>query len=102
MNELFELLKQLNIPVAYHHFVEATIPPYIAYYRLETNNFYADNKVYQKIDTYRIELYTLQKDVTLESQLEQLLETMELPYEIIAESYIESEKVYQVIYEVNI
>lgn len=102
MNELFELLKQLNIPVAYHHFIEATAPPYIAYYRSETNNFYADNKVYQKVDTYRIELYTMQKDITLEAQLEELLENMELPYEVIAESYIENEKVYQVIYEVNI
>ena len=51
MNELFELLKQLNIQVAYHHFVEATTPPYIAYYRLETNNFYADNALPEGDDT---------------------------------------------------
>lgn len=102
MNELYELLKQLNIPVAYHHFVNATTPPYITYYRSETNNFYADNKVYKKIDTYRVELYTPQKDISLELQLEQLFDSNEIPFEIEAENYIESEKVYQVIYEINI
>ena len=102
MNELYELLKQLNIPVAYHHFVQATTPPFITYYRSETNNFYAENKVYEKIDTYKIELYSLQKDINLELQLEQLLDNNEIPYEIDTENYIESEKVYQVIYEINI
>ncbi len=102
MNELYELLQEMNIPIAYHHFIKATTLPYIVYYRSETNNFYADNKVYQKIDTYKIELYSIQKDISLESQLESLLNDSELPYEVVSEGYIESEKVYQVVYEINI
>ena len=102
MSELYEILKELNIPVAYHHFIKATTPPYITYYRSSSNNFYADNKVYEKNNTYRIELYTTQKSVELETQLEEGLDSTDTPYEIVSESYIESEKVYQVIYEVNI
>ena len=102
MNDLLELLKQLNIAVAYHHFVNPNSPPFITYLGTGTDNFYADNKVYLKINIIKIELYTLQKDIKLESQLESILDSNEIPYEIIAEGYIESEKVYQVIYEINI
>ena len=102
MTELYELLKQMNIPVAYHHFVQETNPPFITYYRTDTNNFYADNKVYEKINNYRVELYTRQKDVVLESQLETILDDNDITYEVEAEAYIKEEDVYQVIYKINI
>ena len=102
MNEIYELLQTMNMPVAYHHFTKQTNPPFICYFRESSNNFIADNKVYQKIDVIRIELYTEKKDIQKEIQLECLLEQSDIPYEVISESYIESEKVYQVIYEINI
>ncbi len=102
MTELYELLKQMNIPVAYHHFVQETNPPFITYYRTDTNNFYADNKVYEKINNYRVELYIRQKDVVLESQLETILDDNDITYEVEAEAYIKEEDVYQVIYNINI
>ena len=102
MDELYELLQELNIPIAYHHFIKLTAPPFITYFRSGTDNFYADNKVYQKINHFRIELYTTQKDIELEARLEDLLDNNKFPYEVLSESYIESEKVYQLIYEINI
>ena len=62
MIELYDLLKKLKMPVAYHHFIKATSPPFITYYRISSNNFVADDTVYTKINNYRVELYTKEKD----------------------------------------
>ncbi len=102
MEQLYQLLSSLNIPVAYSHFITPTSPPFITYYRTSTNNFEADNQTFEKIEIIRIELYTLSKDIELEEQLEEVLNNNEIAYQVISENYIESEKVYQVIYEINI
>ena len=102
MSELYELLKELKMPVAYHHFIKAKSPPFIVYYRVNSKNFAADDSVYTKTNIYRIELYTKQKDVNKEIEIENLLDRSGIIYEVISESYIESEKIYQVIYEINI
>lgn len=102
MSELYELLKELKMPVAYHHFIKAKSPPFIVYYRVNSKNFVADDTVYTKTNIYRIELYTKQKDVNKEIEIENLLDRSGIIYEVISESYIESEKIYQVIYEINI
>lgn len=102
MSELYELLKELKMPVAYHHFIKAKSPPFIVYYRVNSKNFVADDSVYTKTNIYRIELYTKQKDVNKEIEIENLLDRSGIIYEVISESYIESEKIYQVIYEINI
>ena len=102
MSELYELLKELKMPVAYHHFIKAKSPPFIVYYRVNSKNFVADDSVYTKTNIYRIELYTKQKDVNKEIEIENLLDRSGIIYEVISESYIESEKIYQAIYEINI
>lgn len=102
MNRIYELLKEMNIPVSYHHFKRTTLPPFIVYYRSSSNNFVADNIVYEKNDIIRIELYTQLKDINMETALETLLTNNEIPFDVIAENYIESENIYQVIYEIEI
>ena len=102
MSELYELLKEIKMPVAYHHFIKAKSPPFIVYYRVNSKNFVADDTIYTKTNIYRIELYTKQKDVNKEIEIENLLDRSGIIYEVISESYIESEKIYQVIYEINI
>lgn len=101
MQNLKELLSQLNIPVAYDHFNEATTPPFVAFRRYSTSNFGADNVVYQKINNYYIELYTEYKDVELEEQLEELLTSNNIFFNVESESYIEDEKMYEIIYSIN-
>ena len=63
MTDLYEILTELNIEIAYHHFSKPVVPPFIAYYRIESKNFVADDKVYEKINTYRIEIYTRKKNL---------------------------------------
>lgn len=99
--ELYNSLKATGYPVAYSHFKEATNPPFIICLAGSSPNFMADNKVYKKINDARVELYTSKKDLTAEAKLESLLDEYEIPYTS-DEVYIESEKLFQKIYEVRL
>ena len=101
LKELVKILQKLNIPIAYHHFTTSQKPPYLVYKVTSTNNFIADNKVYEKIRKVDIELYTENKSEELEKKLEAILCENEMAFEMF-ETYIESENVYQVIYEISI
>lgn len=102
LTNLNNILSQLNIPVAYHHFNKATSLPYIVYYETNTDNVFADNKVWAKCITIEIELYTEYKDINLESDLEDLLNYNEIPYEKINETYIDDEKMYENVYQIEL
>ncbi len=99
--ELKKLLDATGYPVAYSHFNEAKPVPYICYLVTYSPHLHADNKVYHKIDSVDIELYTDKKDLHAESVLEAILDSNDLPYEPI-ETFIESEKLFQKIYEVRL
>lgn len=101
MQELKTILEQLNIPVAYNHFNTTTTPPFLIYRRASQSNFGADNKVYEKINNYYIELYTEYKDVELEERLEELLNSYDIFFNVEGEEYINDEKMYQIVYSIG-
>lgn len=96
---LFALLKTTGLPVAYHHFVSPPCPPYIVYLFAYSSNFGADNKVYQKKPNYQVELYTTEKDPVSEKLIEDLFDKNDIYWEK-TENYIESEGLYQILYEI--
>jgi hypothetical protein len=96
---LFTLLKTLNLPVAYHHFTSPPTPPYIVYLFSYSSNFGADNKVYDAEKNFQVELYTTNKDPTSEALIEGLFDANEIYWEK-TEMYIDSEGLYQVLYEI--
>jgi len=100
-NELYNLLKSTGLPVAYHHFDEPPSLPYIVYLFTFSDNLGADNKVYQKINNYQVELYSEKKDLESEQLLENVFDENDIYYDK-SETYIESEEMYQVIYEIQI
>ncbi len=102
LGELKTALEGLNIPIAYSHFKTATSTPYLVYYVDSNDNFYADNKTYEKIRVVNIELYTDKKDETLESSLETILNDNDLAYNVISETYIDDEDLYEVFYQIEI
>lgn len=102
MQELKEILEQLNIPVAYSHFNTATNPPCVTFRRDSTSNFGADNKVYKKINNYIVQLYTVFKNPTLETLLEDLFDAHNIFYDVVSEDFIDDEKMYEIIYEVTL
>ncbi len=96
---LFALLKTTGLPVAYHHFVSPPSPPYIVYLFSYSSNFGADGKVYHKIPNYQVELYTTKKDPASEKLIEDVFDANEIYWER-TETYIDSEGLYQVLYEI--
>lgn len=99
MEELLQILNETQIPFAYHHFAEGESPepPFICYLLPGSNNFSADGKVYYKINEVHIELYTDLKDLAVEQQLEEVLDEHGIFYNK-SETWIESEKLYEVLY----
>ena len=106
LQEINTILKATGYPVAYSHFTATTnnpipTPPYICYLSAYSSNFKADNKVFAKIDNLQIELYTTKKDLIAEKKVEDLLDQNDIAYEA-TEEWIESEKLFQKIYEVRL
>lgn len=101
LEELTALLQTVGLPVAYRAFPEGKAPPlpYICYLCSYTNNFDADNQVYQKIDHINIELYTRQKCPDLEAKLETALQA--LCWEK-SEEYLDDERCYEILYEIEV
>jgi hypothetical protein len=96
---LFTLLKTIGLPVAYHHFTSPPSPPYIVYLFAYSSNFGADNKVHSQADNYQVELYTKTKDRAAEALIEGLFDANEIYWDK-TETYIDSEGLYQVLYEI--
>ena len=96
---LFQLLKTTGLPVAYHHFTSPPSPPYIVYLFSYSSNFGADNKVYDAAKNFQVELYTKTKDLASEKLIEDALNGADVYWEK-TETCIESEGLYQVLYEI--
>ncbi|PFS62569.1 hypothetical protein COK41_15890 [Bacillus cereus] len=104
--ELKKILDATGYPVAYSHFTAllgnpVPKPPFICYLVNGSPNMMADNKVHYKINDITIELYTAKKDLVAEAKLEKVLDDHEIPYDSY-ETFIESEKLYQKIYEMRL
>lgn len=99
MDKLLEIIKTMGIPFAYDHFAEgeAVDPPFICYLLPDSDNFAADGKVYFKANEVHIELYTDTKDLSVEQQVEAVLDEHGIYYDR-SEVWIESEKLYEVLY----
>ena len=94
-----QMLEEMGLPFAYHHFAEGESPepPFVCYLLPGSNNFSADGKVYYKINEVHIELYTDWKDLAVEQDVEAVLDEHGVFYNK-SEVWIESEKLYEVLY----
>ena len=101
--EVTAMVEELGLPSAYDHFaeVEAPDPPFVCYLYPSAENFSADNIVYHSFHHLDIEVYTDRKSPELEAQVEAVLTAHELYYEK-SEVWIESERLYEVLYEVTV
>lgn len=101
MDEILKALRRLKLPFAYNHFAEgeAPTPPFICYMVEGSQNFFADNRVFERIDHITVELYTDRKDPKLEAAVEKAFCAFCWDK---SEAYIETEKLYQIIYEIEV
>ena len=100
--QVFDMLKTLNIPVAYDHFDsnKEVQPPFIAYREIAPETFKADCITYYRPYEFEIELVTDKKDVSLEGQVETLLTNNNIPNDMENEIWDEDEKIYHNFYEI--
>lgn len=100
--DLYTILKEINIPVAYDHFEtkQNVTPPFMAYREIAPVTFKADGITYHQFYNYRIELVTEKKEVELEKQIERLLTQNKIPYDKDDEVWDEDERIYHIYYEI--
>ena len=100
---IVDMIEEMGLPFAYDHFAEgeSPSPPFIVFLMSRSDNFGADDKVYQKINELHIELYTDKKDPTSEALVETVLDRYEIYWEKY-EEYIAEEKLYEVDYTMEV
>lgn len=101
------MLGQTGLPKTYYSWPEDDpahpVPPlpYIVWYFPNTDNFAADDRVYSHIEALNIELYTRTKDFETEAAVEAVLAAHGIVWNR-QESWIESEKMYEVLYTTEV
>lgn len=105
--QITQIIASIGLPYAYYQFPDddpknpAPPPPFICFYYPGSDNFNADNRVYARIEALTVELYTDEKDFTLEAAVEAALNAAELPWDR-SETYIESEKLHMTTYTTEV
>lgn len=103
LEDFVGILEECGIPFAYDHFAEgeSSEPPFICYLLPGSDNFAADGQVYFRISEVRVELYTDRKDPDVEAKVEAVLDAAGIFYNK-SEVWIQSEKLYEVLYSMEI
>lgn len=97
------VMASIGIDYAYDHFTDDTGHelPFLCFLYGSSNDLEADNINYQKIRSLDIELYTENKDFSLEETVESVLNANGFVYTR-EETFIESERMYEVIYHTSV
>ena len=101
--ETMAMLQEADLPLAYDHFAEGESPdpPFLVFLFPESENVFADDTVYQKVEDLNVELYTDSEDPKLEKKLETILTEQQCPY-VKTEVWIPDERMYEVLYQTQI
>lgn len=101
LETLKEQLESTGVPVAYRSFPEGEAPPlpFICYLCTDTTTIFADGIAYYTYDNVRVELYTAYKDPITEQRVEAALTDYHWKKE---ETYIDTERCYLIIYEIEV
>ena len=101
--DIFEMMQETGLPFAYHHFAEGESPkpPFLLFLTEGENTFGADNIMYHSFKRLNIELYTDEKSPETEKAVEEILTSHDIFYSK-TETYIDSEKLYEILYEMEV
>ena len=101
--QIATMVASIGVPYAYYQFPEGTAQPtpFVCFYFEGSNDLEADNTNYQRIRPLTIELYTDNKDFSLEATVEGILTSNGLTYAR-NESWIESERMNMVAYTADV
>lgn len=100
--EIYNILRTLEIPVAYDHFStnKEVSPPFVVYRETAPETFKADGVTYYRPYNFEIELITEKKDPELEQRIGALLTENKIPYDIDEELWDDEERIFHNFYEI--
>ena len=103
MNQLdvITLLNTLSIPSFYGHAPVGTALPFTTIHSEQPDNFAADNSVYCEKWNFRIDLYSVDKDLTNEASIKKLLNDNDIPW-IKTEQYLDDQSCWEVEFEFEV
>lgn len=100
--EIDTMVGLMGLPYAYYQFPKTgQQPPFVCWYLESIDDLYGDNINYQRIVNLTIEFYSDEKDFTNEAAIESQLTLSGLTYTK-TETYIDSEKMHQTVYEMEV
>ena len=101
--EIAEMLDSTGYPVTYLAWPEKKVPrlPYICYYYPSMNPETADNTHYAQIYTLNVELYTINKNFSVESTVESVLLDAGMVFTK-EETFLSDENMYEVLYMMEV
>lgn len=101
--QVVTMAEETGLPFAYDHFVEGQSPepPFLVFLYPGDNNFAADGITYFKVNRLHLELYTDEKSIELEEKVEAVL-TRHGNFYGKSEVWIDSENLYEVLYEMEV
>ena len=101
--EITEMVQEIGLPFAYHHFAEGESPnaPFLLFLSPGEHTFGADDLMYISFKKLDIELYTDEKSPEAEQRVEEILTQHGIFYTK-NEIFIESERLYEVLYEMEV
>ena len=99
--ELVAILEPTGFPWNYHHWDTPPPPPYGVYLSVRDDPFFADNRTYTFSAGIRLEVYSLERDTSLDDKVRAALDAAEIPYDT-DYTFLESEGLYESIFEIEV
>lgn len=99
--QMIALLNTLTLPSFYGQAPVGTVLPFLTIHSDQPDNFAADNGVYVEKWNFRLDLYSVAKDLTHEAEIKKLLNDNGI-YWTKTEEYIDSENVWEVEFEFEV
>lgn len=104
--EIASMVESIGLLFCYYQFETdpdnpAPDPPFVCFYYPGEDDFQADNINYAHITELVIELYTDEKDFSLENRISDILTEHELSYSAV-QDYIDSERMFMTTYTMEV
>lgn len=104
LSDLIKQLKTLGLPVTYGAWMSGQAPtlPYLVVLDTGRDDLYADQSNYFKLQNYDVELYFDKKNPEIEETVESLLADSGFSFAVSEDIYIETERMFEKIYSIEI
>lgn len=97
LEELKTRCEEEGFKYAYGQFKEPTEPPHLVSICRDTDNFFADNKVYRKKTPIQMDYTYIDKDIEMQNKIEDII-LGDIAWNKTEETYLSDEEIWQVSY----